>query len=636
MFLSWLNARDATDLGRSLADHLVPRNAPVSAAQGRKPKPSDQKAMETFLQRVDREVRPLQLNLYKRAKLANSFKWRLLENRLEQSKADKLTQMLLLRLSSGEASLAQTEPPVAVPPKRANAGKVDTLLFQAIEHGAKGSHTDAMRCYQELLELNPRHWLAHNNLGAVLIKLGRYKEAEYELRQAIEIKRDYPDALCNLATVLRWRGLIVESETPLRRALKLSPQHVLARVSLGLTLILAGRLVDAKDCLEKALKLAPHHVDALVGLAEIAQLGGRFDEAEALLERALEINPRAPNALAARPRLRKMTRADAAWLEGAESVAAGSDLALMEEASLRYAIGKYCDDVRDFPRAFQNYQRANELQKMAARPYDRQARTRFVDDLIRVYTREALSWPAPGASDSERPVLVVGMMRSGTSLIEQIISSHPDAKGAGELEFWIEEARKHQTAMRHAMPSQALTKKWAEGYLRMLSSYSSDALRVVDKSNFNSDHLGIIHSTFPKARFVYVRRDPIDVCLSCYFQQFDTSVAFAMDLLDLAYYYREHRRLVDHWRAVLPTGTLLDVPYAELVADQEHWTRKILDFLGLPWDARCLNFHETQRPVLTASSWQVRQKMYKGSVGRWRNYKKFIGPLLELGGAGES
>jgi hypothetical protein len=170
----------------------------------------------------------------------------------------------------------------------------------------------------------------------------------------------------------------------------------------------------------------------------------------------------------------------------------------------------------------------------------------------------------------------------------------------------------------------------AEAYLRALARHSADALRIVDKAPVNSDYLGVIHSVFPNARMVYMRRDPIDTCLSVYFQQLPPSMEFTMDLSDLAHYYREHQRLMAHWRTVLPPGSILDVPYEELIADQEGWSRKILDFLGLDWDERCLAFHETERPVVTASYWQVRQKIYKDSVERWRNYEQFLGPLRAL------
>jgi hypothetical protein len=152
----------------------------------------------------------------------------------------------------------------------------------------------------------------------------------------------------------------------------------------------------------------------------------------------------------------------------------------------------------------------------------------------------------------------------------------------------------------------------------------------VDKTPVNSDYLGIIHSVFPRARIIYVQRNPIDTCLSCYFQPFAAALSHCLDLSDLAHYYSEHARLMAHWRKVLPTGTLLEVPYEELVADPESWTRKMLDFLGLDWDERCLKPHETQRAVLTASDWQVRQPIYRASVERWRKYSKFVGPLRDL------
>jgi hypothetical protein len=229
-----------------------------------------------------------------------------------------------------------------------------------------------------------------------------------------------------------------------------------------------------------------------------------------------------------------------------------------------------------------------------------------------------------------KPVFVVGMPRSGTSLTEQIISSHPSAYGAGELMFWSQAVHEHEAAIQAGPFSDVTRNKLAASYLQILDAKSGGSLRVVDKAPVNSDYLAIIHSVFPKARFIYMQRDPIDTCLSCYFQKFVLSLNFTMDLSDLAHYYGQHERLIGHWRKVLPPGTILDVPYEGLVADQEGWTRKILDFLGLEWDKRVLDFHETNREVATASFWQVRQKIYNNSVHRWRGYEKYIGPLLAL------
>jgi tetratricopeptide (TPR) repeat protein len=484
--------------------------------------------------------------------------------------------------------------------------------------------------YEELLTLNPRLAEALNNLGAALYKLGQYKKAEGLWRQAIAIKPDYAEAHGNLGVVLRWTGRIPEAEDWLRRALKLKPNYTDARYNLGVTLILRGRLRDAKAHFKKVLRVTPRHAEALFGMGQVAGIEGRFDEAGTLYERALEINPKMPIAWAAMAGIREMTSSDHAWLQGAEEIAA-SGIAPLEEADLRFAIGKYYDDVEDFERAFHSYRRANELQKNVAENYEREVRTRWVDDLIRVYTRQRCSQVEPGASASAKPVLVVGMMRSGTSLVEQIIASHPSADGAGEVGYWSNAVYRHETAIRQgALLDAPLRNKLAEDYLRALASHSVDALRIVDKTPVNSDYLGVIHEVFPNARIIYMRRDPIDTCLSCYFQQFLPALNFTMDLSDLAHYYREHRRLMAHWHAVLPPGTILDVPYAELVADQNGWTRKILDFLELEWNERCLDFHKTSRPVVTASFWQVRQSVYKDRVERWRNYRKFIRPLLDL------
>jgi len=378
------------------------------------------------------------------------------------------------------------------------------------------------------------------------------------------------------------------------------------------------------------LKVAPRDVEALLGMGLIARMEGRFDAAGARFNLGLQVDPKSPSTWAALAGLRKMTSSDGAWLQRAEEIAADG-INPAEESTLRFAMGKYCDDVGEYERAFKNYKRANELLKTLTDEYQPEVVTRFADDLIRVYTRERLSAVVrSGASASMKPVFVVGLIRSGTSLVEQIIASHPAAIGAGELVFWQDVVRKHEALIRREPLGEGLRKELADGYLRALARYSVDAQRVVDKLPINSDYLGVIHSVFPGARIIYMRRDPIDACLSCYFQPLSAVLNFTTDLSDLAHYCRQHQRLMAHWRAVLPPGTILDVPYAELVADQEGWTRKILEFVGLEWDQRCLDFHRTTRPVVTASYWQVRQRIYNDSVQRWRHYRKFIGPLLEL------
>ncbi|TLY99108.1 MAG: tetratricopeptide repeat protein [Gammaproteobacteria bacterium] len=630
MLLKWFNAREATEVGSTLADDFLQSVSRSSGTrrQGTQSGPQGQD-LQKLLRRVDREAGPLKLNLIKRAALANSFKWRLLEKGVEQQLVDELTHALVLRLTANQANSVPSEQAAEGLKRRSGSRPVQALHTRGNELLARGGYAEALECYQQLVNLDSRDAVARNGLGTALAQLTRFNEAEDQFRRAIGIRSGFVEAHFNLAGVLQSRGRLDESELPLRRALKLKPSYIDARVSLGTSLRLLGRLQEARDCYEQALRAAPRNVQALVGTGQIEGLEGRFAEAEAAYRRALEVDPGAAYAWSGLVWLRKMTPADGAWLKRAEEIAA-SGLTPIDEAAMRFAIGKYYDDVGDFARAFRSYQRANELQKLAAEPYDRGARTRFVDDLIRAYTSETIGGTRAGASDSMRPAFVVGMPRSGTTLVAQIIHSHPVARSAGELAFWPDAVHKHAATLQQGPPDEALTRKLATGCLSVLVGRFPDPLRVVDKTPFNSDHLGVIHSVFPRARIIYLRRDPIDACLSCYFQAFLPSLNFTMDLSDLAHYYQEHRRLIDHWRRVLPPEILLEVPYAGLIGAQEEWTRRIVDFLELPWDPCCLEFHRTERVVRTASYWQVRQPIYKDSVGRWRNYEKFIGPLLDL------
>jgi tetratricopeptide (TPR) repeat protein len=625
MTLAWLNAREAAEIGAALADEYAPRAESAAAPSSSQNGTSDR--LERLLRRADSEVRPLQLNFFKKAKFANSFKWRLIENGIARKVADGVTQSLVLHLSGTQIPVLNqnSEDTPAVRPDRAKAQLAFSRGNKLI---AEAAYVEAIAQYEDAVELDPKHAEAINNLGSALSFQGRYEEAERCFREAMAIKPNFSDPHANLGVLLRQQSYLVDSEAFLRRALKLNPNDLDARVNLGLTLMFLGRMRDAGACFAKVLKTSPRHVLALFGMGRMATLEGRFEEAETTLRRVLEINPRMTNAWAALALTRKMTNADAEWFKQTEEIAT-SAIHPMEEANLRFAMGKYCDDVNDFELAFRNFKRGNELLKTSAEDYDRKSRSQFLDELIRVYSRESISKIGLPGSSSAKPVFVVGMPRSGTSLAEQIIASHPSASGAGELDFWVALIAKGLGAQ-DVIP-EPIRPKVAEEYLRMLERSSGTASRIVDKAPMNSDFLGLIYSVFPNARVIYMQRDPIDTCLSCYFQQFLTGMNFTFDLTDLVHYYREHQRIMAHWRAVLPPGFILDVPYEELVADQEAWSRKMIDFIGLEWDPRCLEFHTTKRQVTTASAWQVRQKVYKSSVARWRNYEKFIGPLKALG-----
>jgi Sulfotransferase family len=257
--------------------------------------------------------------------------------------------------------------------------------------------------------------------------------------------------------------------------------------------------------------------------------------------------------------------------------------------------------------------------------YDRAEMTQRVTRTLAAFDRNELAVPRSGGLGNDLPVFVVGMPRSGTSLTEQILASHPEVHGAGELLYWIFAA----DAERAAAPAEraAVIAELGRAYLEGLAAQAPGASRIIDKLPVNFRHIGLIHAALPGARFIHIERNPLDTCLSIYFQGFSAAHLYATDFGDLAHYYREYRRLMAHWRAVLPPQTLLDIRYEALVDDPEGSSRRMLEHIGLAWDPRCLEFYRTDRPVLTASNWQVRQPINKSSVERWRRYERFLAPL---------
>jgi tetratricopeptide (TPR) repeat protein len=622
MVFAWLKARDAVDAGAELADSF--------------PAQTTADYIRAYIDRCTDELRARKLSFYKRVRFANAFKWRLLEKGVAAETAHDITQTLLINIGSlGPAAAAA---PVAVAPtgaaasgslKPVDARSLDALLQRADESVARGAYLDAVAQYQDYTARRPKDFAGFNNLGATLTKLGRLEAARSQLHTALALSPKNADAMFNMGNLRMALGRHADAENYFRRAAAMQQTDPLIRSQLGESLAHQSLLDKSRTEFDKVLKANPRFAPALAGLATVERLAGRFVEAEQLYRRALEVDPRLPAALVGLSVSRRMRPDDAQWLADTEQLAANTESPL-DEASLRFALGKGYDDLGRYAQAFSNYERGNLLLKPLAKPYDAREYSRFVNDMSCVYTPEVIKEATAGGSSSTTPVFVVGMPRSGTSLVEQILASHPAVAGIGELEFWTDELRSDATRIRRELLPAQVRQKMAANYLHVLKSRHPEAGHVVDKTPVNADYLGLIHSVFPDARILYVRRDPIDTCLSCYFQNFALSLNFTFDLNDLASYYRQHARLMAHWRKVLPPGTLIDVPYEELVADQEGWTRRILAHVGLEWDVACLKFNENPRPVVTASSWQVRQRIYGDSVKRWRHYSKFIQPLLEL------
>jgi tetratricopeptide (TPR) repeat protein len=493
-----------------------------------------------------------------------------------------------------------------------------------------GQFEEAATSYGRALAIDPSFAGAHSNLGDVLRDLGRLAQAAASCRRAIELEPDLAGAHNSLGNALLDLGQFAEATASYRRAVALKRDFAEAHINLGLVLRQQGWTAEAEACCATALEMNPNSAPAVVLQAELQADNGKFAAAEELFTRAAAIDPDLPEARAGIAHLRRLTRNDAAWAAQAQRIA-GQRLPPRREVYLRFAIGKYFDDVKDFANAFSNFQRAHELARSYGPAYDRQQLTRAVDEMIQFYDDD---WAARIRIDSDasaRPVFIVGMPRSGTTLAEQILASHPAVFGAGELTYWSTAvAAEHRFPAPGAAAARAGAVDAAAGYLKLLKDLSPDAERVIDKMPANFLRLGLIHEALPKARIIHMRRNPIDTCLSIYFQHFKTAHSYANDLHDLAHYYSDYLRLMEHWKTRLPEGAILEVAYEDLVDDQEMWSRKMLQFIGVPWDPRCIDFHRTERSVMTASKWQVRQKMHRASIERWRNYEEFIGPLLTL------
>jgi len=483
----------------------------------------------------------------------------------------------------------------------------DNLGSALLELGHPG---EAVASFRRAVEIEPQFCEAHNNLGNALMELGSIEGALASYRRALEVNPQFAEAHNNLGNALRGLGHLDDAEASYRRALAINPRFAEAYRNLGIALRLQGRTAAAQESCRRALELKPQSAATYAVLAESSADQGDFAEAGIT-------------------RLRKMTPADEAWLAQARRIV-GRGLPPRQEIALRYAIGKYFDDVQDFEQAFINFRRANELTKLRRAPYDGQQLTKIVDLLIRAYDAGWVIRSRPHPVESRRPIFVVGMLRSGTSLAEQILASHPAVFGAGELTFWSSAFASYQRSALSAEASDVILPGMAADYLRLLQRLSGAALHVVDKMPTNFPFLGLIHAALPNARIIHLQRNPADTCLSIYFQHFESTVSYANDLEDLAHYYTEYLRVMGHWRSTLPGHVILDVPYEGLVDHQEAWSRRMLEFVGLPWDPSCLNFHKTNRTVITASKWQVRQAITRASVERWRNYADFLGPLRRL------
>ncbi len=516
------------------------------------------------------------------------------------------------------------------------AGDLEALTAEAVRCFQAGMLDEAATRFLGVIALRPGDPTAHNNLGAVMMAKSQTREAAKRFRRALALDPRHVSAHANLAVVLSHEGEFAEARDHFQRALELDPTNADVRIGLGKALGALGETELAAAQFERVLAARPDHAEALLRMGTIRRDQGRFEEAKGYYERVIALAPEHPEAHFSLAMIRKHRPGDAA-LASLEALAAKDGLPAPQAAFAHFALGKALDECGEYERAFRHFRKGNEFRRRQTN-YDEAAQARLYRGIAEVFDAELLERARGEGDPSDAPVFVVGMPRGGSSLIEQILASHPRVHGAGELAT-LEKVVEEVSGANSSRPfpqsmgelSGAALRRIGRDYVNGLTAVAGGKIRIVDKQPGNFARIGLIHMALPNARIIHTVRDARDTCVSCYATLF-SKVDFSYDLAELGRYYRMYSDLMAHWRRVLPPDAILDVAYEDVVEDLEGQARRMIEYCGLEWDARCLDFHRTERTVQTASAAQVRQPLFRSSVQRWRRYEASLGPLLqELG-----
>jgi tetratricopeptide (TPR) repeat protein len=497
----------------------------------------------------------------------------------------------------------------------------------------QGKLEEAAACQERALAFKPDCAEAHSNLGNIRQGQGKLEQALTCYERALALKPDYADAHNNLGNLFAKQDKIDEAVAHYERALVLKPDWAYAHNNLASVLTLDSKTTEALAHFERALALYPNYANAHNNLGNLFKELGRFDDAMAHYDRAIAIKPDYAEAHLNRAEVKTFERGDAD-LAGLEALAASGDLSADKAPYVLFAVAKALDDIGDYYRAFRYLRQGNALKRRQI-DYDERGVLKVFQRISRIFNRDLLDRFQGAGHPSAVPIFVVGMPRSGSTLIEQILATHPQIQGAGEItvleRMEAEGAFNRQLPYPESIPAfdAGDFRGLGESYLSRQPALGPGQVRIVDKLLGNIFRIGLIRLMLPNARFIHATRHPMDTCMSCYSKLFTFGLHFSYDLAELGRYYRGYIDLMDHWRSVLPPGVMLDVAYEDVVDDLEGQARRLIDFCGLPWDDGCVRFHESTRLVKTASAVQVRQPLFRSSLGRWRRYEAHLGPLLD-------
>jgi len=507
----------------------------------------------------------------------------------------------------------------------------EVLNNLGIIYQSQGNLEEAADCFSRLVQIDPVSPLAHCNLGVVQKSQGFFVDAVASFRRALVARPDFAEAHYNLGVALEDQGHEDQAEASYKEALVHKPGYVNALTRLGNLRKQQGRLGEAGDYYLQALTAKPSDMTHF-NLARIRLEQGRLDEARESYRQALAVRPDYGEAHRCLASLIKYEAETDRHLLAMQDLLKLDDLPDSERMHLAFALGKAYEDLAEYEESFTCYKEGNRL-KRATFTYSTDDTVALVNQIKQVFGHALPFQPKEVDTDDPTPIFILGMPRSGTTLVEQILASHPKVYGAGEL-IDLEQTilqvtgteQSHEAFAKLAQDKGQLLARIGEGYRRRLRERGPGARFITDKLPSNFLLIGVIHLALPEAKVVHCHRDPMDNCFSIYKNFFAGDLWYAYDLTELGEYYRLYRGLMQFWHRLYP-GSIFDLSYERLIDHQEEESRRLLSYCDLTWHQECLAFHRTERPVATASAVQVRRPLYRDSVALWQKFARQLEPL---------
>lgn len=506
----------------------------------------------------------------------------------------------------------------------------DALYLLGVIAHQVGQPDLAITRFEQTLACKPDYADAHNNMADAFNELGKLTEAIFHYKKAVSIKPEFPEPHINLGNCYTALMQFEEAIFHFEQALRIKPDSAETHYNLGITLQKSGNTEQSVKHYQKSLQLKPDFVEAHNNLGALLQDLGKKEAAIEHYELALASKPDFAwmhfNLTNIKPRQEQ--------LPIIEQLLASPKVSNEDAIYYHHALGNIYNNAKDYNKSFEHFAKGNKLKRKTFH-YDAKQHSAFVDRLIETYSETYFIEKKGSDSDSELPVFILGMPRSGTTLVEQIVSSHPQVFGADELSSLgrieaaiakqFETTAPYPQCMSHFGKENA--QKFSARYLKELNRYSQDALRITDKMPFNFLKIGLIKQLFPKARIIHCKRNALDTCTSIFLNYFISGNEFSYDLTEIGQFYLDYERLMKHWHSLFP-AEIFNVQYESLIDNQDEVTHQLIEYLDLDWDEDCLDFHHNDRAVKTASNLQVRQPLYTKSVKKWKRYEAHLQPLM--------